>query len=151
MASSLNPPTGDRSLAKAAILDVLHRYAYLAQEDADFEAMVPLFTPDGTFTLPNGEVVAPADIQSIVATGQPDFIRHHVTTVAIDFLDEDHARADTYFIAYTDVAQPDHWGRWEDLLDRQPDGSWLFADKHPIVEGYAPVSFWADLLAKTDH
>ncbi|MXG89299.1 nuclear transport factor 2 family protein [Nocardioides flavescens] len=138
----------DRAAAKSAVLDTVHRYAHLAKEAADFDAMVPLWTPDGTFTLPNGHAVPPTEIRTIVATGEPDFIRHHITTCVVDFPTPDVARADTYFIAYTDIAQPDHWGRWDDTLARQDDGRWLFTNKSVVIDGWAEVSFWADLMAK---
>lgn len=148
MGSKLTEPSVDRFVAKGAIMDVLTRYAYLAKENADFEAMVPLFTAGGTFTLPNGVAVSSREIASIVATGQPNFIRHHLTTVSVEFTDDDAAATDSYFIAYTDIAQPDHWGRWEDSFARQADGSWLLTNKSVIIEGWAPVSFWAQLMAK---
>lgn len=146
--SSLSVPSVDRYVAQGAILDALHRYAMLAKEDADFAAMVPLWVEGGTFTLPDGTAVGADQIETIVATGQPDFIRHHVTTVGFDFPADDLVYTDTYFIAYTDIAQPDHWGRWKDRLRRQDDGRWLFEDKRVVIEGWAPVSFWAQLVAK---
>lgn len=148
MNSNLDVASVDRVVAKGAILDVIHRYAHLAKEQADFEAMVPLFTANGTFTLPNGVAVPCTEIRSIVATGEPNFIRHHVTTVAVEFTSDDTASTDTFFVAHTDVAQPDHWGRWEDSFERQSDGAWLLTNKSVVIEGWATVSFWADLMAK---
>jgi hypothetical protein len=77
---------------------------------------------------------------------EPTFIRHHITTIHIDFADESSATADSFFVAYTDLAQPDHWGRWRDSLARQPDGGWLLTSKQPLVEGWAPQGFWGSVL-----
>lgn len=148
---SLIDPTLDRFIAQGAIRDKLHQYALLAKENADFAAMVPLWVKDGTFTLPNGVMVGADKIQSIVATGQPNFIRHHITTVVFEFPSDELAYTDTYFIVYTDIAQPDHWGRWKDRLRKQANGDWLFENKSVIIEGWAEVSFWADLMARLGH
>jgi hypothetical protein len=141
-------PSVERYVARNAIIESLLRYAYLAKEQADFPSMVPLFTPSGTFTLPNGVSLPSTQISAIVAAGEPNYIRHHVTTTSVEFVDDDTATSDTYFIAFTDIAQPDHWGRWEDHLERQEDGRWLSTDKRVVIEGWAPVSFWADLMSK---
>ncbi|WP_371348631.1 hypothetical protein [Ancylobacter sp. IITR112] len=148
---SFDGRTTERFVAQSAIRDKLHQYALLAKEEADFAAMVPLWVKGGTFTLPNGHVVGADQIQTIVATGQPNFIRHHITTVGYEFPADDLAYTDTYFIAYTDIAQPDHWGRWKDRLRRQENGEWLFENKSVIIEGWAKISFWADLMARLGH
>lgn len=146
--TSLAHPSVERYLAQGAIRDVLHRYAALAKEDADFEAMVPLWVEGGTFTLPDGTAVGADQISVIVATGQPAFIRHHITTIDYDFTSDETAETETYFIAYTDIARPDHWGRWVDTFRKQGDGRWLLENKSVVIEGWAEVSFWADLMAK---
>lgn len=130
--------------ARAAISDVLHRYAYLAREKGDVDAIGRLFTADGVFVLPDGNAVPIAGMAAIVADNPPVFIRHHLTTSVVDFDDEENATAISYFVAYTHLAQPDHWGYWRDSL-RKIDGRWLLTSKQPVVEGYAPDGDWAKM------
>lgn len=136
----------ERAVARSEITALVHRYAYMAVEKADFAAMATLFHPDGEFVLPNGTVLPPTEIHRIVSGQEPTFIRHHYTTMAIDFTSATTATADTFSIVYTDLAQPDHWGRMKDTLRRGEDGRWLFTRKQPVVEGYAPNSWLATVL-----
>lgn len=136
----------ERAVARSQITEILHRYANMAVEQADFAGMAVLFTPDGQFVLPDGTVLPCTEIRRVVNGVEPDFIRHHITTIQIDFTSGTTATADSYFIAYTDLAQPDHWGRWRDSLQRQEDGRWLLTSKQPIVEGWSPAGFWGSVL-----
>ena len=131
----------ERAEARSAITELLHRYAAMAREDADFAAMVPLFSEDAVFILPGDVEVPPTDIHKIAEGAPPAFIRHHVTTVDINFTSVDSARAETYFIAYTDLVQPDHWGVWRDELRKTPTG-WRLTRKHPVVEGFTPGGYF---------
>ncbi|HZZ53674.1 MAG TPA: nuclear transport factor 2 family protein [Trebonia sp.] len=136
----------ERAAARSAITEILHRYANMAVEQADFAGMTVLFTPDGKFVLPDGTELPCTEIARVVNGVEPSFIRHHITTIQIDFTGDGRATADSYFIAYTDLAQPDHWGRWRDSLQRQEDGRWLLTSKQPIVEGWSPTGFWGSVL-----
>lgn len=135
-----------RAVARSEITEVLQRYANLAVEKADFAAMARLFTDDGTFILLDGTAVPATEIERIVAGHEATWIRHHMTTVHIDFTGEDTATADSYYIAFTDLAQPDHWGRWRDTLRREPDGRWMLTSKQPLVEGHHPDGWIATVL-----
>lgn len=135
-----------RAVARSEITEVLQHYANLAVEKADFAAMARLFTDDGQFILLDGTAVPAAEIERIVAGHEATWIRHHMTTVRIEFTGEDTATADSYYIAFTDLAQPDHWGRWRDTLRREPDGRWLLTSKQPLVEGYHPDGWIATVL-----
>jgi len=139
----------ERAVARSQISEVLHRYANMAVDQADFAGMAVLFTADGQFVLPNGTPVAATEIEKVVAGEEPSFIRHHITTIQIDFTSETTATADSFFIAYTDVAQPDHWGRWRDSFRREDDGRWLLTSKHPVVEGFHPQGWLARVLVPT--
>lgn len=135
----------DRAVARSEITEVLQHYANLAVEEADFAAMARLFTADGTFILLDGTAVPTTDIEKIVAGHEATWIRHHLTTIRIEFTSATTATADSYYIAFTDLAQPDHWGRWRDTL-RHEDGRWMLTSKQPVVEGYHPEGWIATVL-----
>lgn len=140
-------PTGiDRAIARDQIVEILHAYAHMAVEQADFAAMSALFHQDGQFVLPDGTVVPCNEIHRVVNGNEPTFIRHHITTIQIDFTSAATASADSYFVAATDLAWPDHWGRWRDSFRRGADGRWLLTSKAPTIEGFAPTSWAATVL-----
>lgn len=146
-ADSAGPPTGiDRAVARSEIVEILHSYANMAVERADFAGMSGLFHEDGQFVLPNGTVVPIDEIHRVVNGSEPNFVRHHITTINIEFTSGTTASADSYFVAYTDLATPDHWGRWRDLFRRAPDGKWLLTSKAPIIEGFADTGWVATVL-----
>lgn len=136
---------GDRAAARSAITELLHRYAYMAAENADFPGMAQLFTSDGIFVLPGGTPVPCTEIHRVVRGEPPTFIRHHITTIEIEFSSPTRAAAESLFIAYTDAAQPDHWGRWRDTFSCE-NGRWLLTKKQPVVEGFAPHGLWAKVM-----
>jgi len=136
----------ERMIARSEITSVLQRYANLAVENADFTAMARLFTDDGRFILLDGTAVPATQIELIVAGHEATWIRHHMTTIQIDFTSETTASADSYYIAFTDLAQPDHWGRWRDTLRREPDGRWMLTSKQPVLEGCHPDGWIATVL-----
>lgn len=136
----------DRAVARSEITSVLQHYTRLAVEKADFAAMARLFTDDGKFILLDGSAVPPADIQELVGDNEAKWIRHHLTTIHIEFTSETTATTDSYYIAFTDLAQPDHWGRWLDTFRREPDGRWMLTSKQPVVEGFNPQGWVATVL-----
>lgn len=123
---------------RALIHAVVHRYAHTARDKMDFADMLGLFTADADLVLPDGTVVAPAQLHQVVRGGEAAFIRHHITTVDIRFTGDDEADTDTLFFAITDEAAPDHWGYWHDTFRRQADGSWLIQRREINVDGAAP-------------
>lgn len=135
-----------RAVARSEITEVLQRYTNLAVENADFAAMARLFTSDGQFVLLDGTAVPTTDIEKIVDGHEAKWIRHHLTTIQIDFTSDTTATADSFYIAFTDLAQPDHWGRWRDSLRLEPDGRWMLTSKQPLVEGYNPQGWMATVL-----
>jgi SnoaL-like domain len=146
-ADSAGRPTGvDRAVARSEIVEILHSYANMAVERADFAGMSRLFHEDGQFVLPNGTVVPMSEIHRVVNGNEPKFVRHHITTINIEFTSGTTASADSYFVAYTDLATPDHWGRWRDLFRCGTDGRWLLTSKAPIIEGFADMSWVATVL-----
>lgn len=143
---SANGSAWDRAIARSEITEVLQRYANMAVENADFAGMARLFSHDGEFILLDGTAVPVSDIEKIVAGNESVFIRHHLTTIHIEFTSPTTATADSYYIAFTNLAQPDHWGRWLDTLRREPDGRWVLTSKRPVIEGYSPEGWVATIL-----
>ena len=131
----------DRAVARSEITEILHRYTSMAREDADFPAMADLFTEDGVFVLPGGVEVPRTEIHRIAEAAPPRLIRHHVTTIDIRFHGDDSAETESFFIAYSDLVQPDHWGRWRDRFRRTPAGHWLLTRKEPLLDGYSPGGY----------
>ncbi len=136
------PGSVARSVAKSEIETLLNRYAILAKETASGEKMAPLFKPDGVFRLPNGVAVKPADLLEVVQGNNPRFIRHHITSIDIQFVSPDEAHAESYYIAITHMSNMDHWGGWKDIVTRESDGRWVIADKTVIVDGGDPKGWY---------
>jgi len=133
--------------ARVAIDDTTARYVRFADGGRAAE-LASLFTEDGVLVTDTDEVHGRAAItryldeaRSSLATGPGGGrIRHHVSSLRVDFPSRTEARATSYFLAIT-AAGPDHWGRYRDRLVRVDD-QWLFAHRSATVEGWAPGS-WA--------
>lgn len=137
----------ERSAARSAITEILHRYANMAVEQADWAGMAELFTPDAEFILPDGRTFPPTELHQIVnGHEEPTFVRHHITTIQIDFTSASTATADSFFVVFTHMAQPDHWGRWKDTFRREADGRWLLTRRQPVIEGYSSTGWWGTVL-----
>jgi ketosteroid isomerase-like protein len=136
----------ERAMARSEIIAVLHHYANMAVEQADFAGMSKLFTDDGLFILLDGTAVPATEIERIVAGHEATWIRHHLTTTHIELTSDTTATADSYYIAFTDMAHPDHWGRWRDSFRREADGRWMLSSKQPVVEGVNPTGWIATVL-----
>ncbi|MGB0872677.1 MAG: nuclear transport factor 2 family protein [Solirubrobacterales bacterium] len=124
---------------RACITALLMRYCNLARDDADWDAIAALFTPDAKFRLEDGTGWSRSEISNVVQGDEASYIRHHGTTVDIRWdSDPDIAHAETFYLAITDEAGLDHWGTWRDTLAKQSDGSWLIADRLVTAEGADP-------------
>ncbi|OQV03643.1 FAD binding domain-containing protein [Cladophialophora immunda] len=130
--------------ARAEITAVMHRYASLAREHADWDAMARLFGPDALYRLPNGVAVDPKRMVEVVRGNEAPYIRHHVTTVDIVFVGEGEARSEAFYLAVTDRASPDHWGMWRDVFRwHEREQVWLIQDRTIVVEGAAAGGWYA--------
>ncbi|KAH0844987.1 hypothetical protein AYO21_04090 [Fonsecaea monophora] len=130
--------------ARADITAVMHRYASLARENADWDAMAALFAPDALYRLPNGVAVDPKRMVEVVQGNEAKYIRHHITTIDITFVGEAEAHSEAFYLAVTDRASPDHWGMWKDVFRRrEEDHVWLIQDRTIFVDGAAPGGWYA--------
>lgn len=143
MAGFTAPGSVQRAVAKSEIESLLHRYAILARENLPVDQMQPLFLKDGIFRLPNGTEVKPAELGKIVRGKPPEFIRHHITTIDVQFVSDNEAKTHALFFAVTELSSMDHWGCWKDIIKRQPDGQWAIVDRSVIVEGKDPHGLFA--------
>lgn len=137
-----NSYTMPRADDRAMISALVHRYAHTARDKMDFADMQPLFTDDAQLVLPNGAEVPAANLAEVLQGEEAAYIRHHVTTVDIRFAGEESATADTFFLALTNEAAPDHWGYWGDRLVRGADGAWRIQERRIVVDGADPQGWF---------
>lgn len=72
-------------------------------------------------------------------------LRHHISSILIEFMDEVTAVASSYFLAVTNEG-PDHWGRYSDQV-LLVNGVWRFARRTVIHEGFRPGAWIEQELA----
>ena len=120
-----------------------------------------LFAEDGVFVLPSGHALtgpqaivgfldAQAELfqfQPAMAPPEPGYLRHQITTQNIDVLNENAATVEAYFMTCTSKGL-DHWGRWLDELQREPDGRWRFKKRVVLTEASYPDSWYAGVFSK---
>ena len=134
--------------ARESIRETIARYAHCA-DGGRFDELASLFAPDGVLEVGNEPPLAGRDairdylngvgVALAGATTVP-IIRHHVTSVSIDVVAPDEARARCYFFAITEHGV-DHWGRYRDNLVCVDD-EWLFAHRRARTDGSIPGG-WA--------
>ena len=135
----------DREVAaRLGIEDTIARYARCADSGRSSE-LAELFTQDGVLVVNGDEHQGRASITAFIEGSKSSLaasaagggrIRHHVSSLRIDFPAPDEARATSYFLAVT-AAGPDHWGVYRDRLVLD-EGRWCFARREAIPEGFAP-------------
>jgi hypothetical protein len=107
----LNKPGSiERVIAITEIERILNKYCIMARENAPFSGMANLFHSNGNFRLPNGAGVPPQEMGTVVQGKPPAFIRHHLTSVDIEFTSETEAKTKSLFFAMTGTSTIDHWG-----------------------------------------
>jgi SnoaL-like domain len=82
---------------------------FMAHFDADeFDAMQTLFAPDGTWVRADGTIRGLAELQAWIARRQPGrtFVRHIITNLRFDALDDGRVRVHSYVMAYRHDGQP---------------------------------------------
>lgn len=134
--------------AREGIRETIARYAHHA-DSGRFDELASLFTADGVLEVRGEPPLAGRDAiraylvgvgAALADTTDVPMIRHHVTSVSIDVIDHDEARAACYYLAITERG-PDHWGRYRDHFARV-DGEWLFAHRRVRTDGATPGG-WA--------
>ena len=78
---------------------------------------------------------------------QASFVRHHLSTSLIELVDEQTAKARTYWTAYTDIG-PDHCGCYLDLF-RKTGNRWLIAHRRIRLDWRSPDSTMFTAIART--
>jgi uncharacterized protein (TIGR02246 family) len=122
---------------RLAIVEVLHRYAF-GIDDADFDALATVFTPDAVMELPGWGVRdgRPAIIELISGVvAELDATQHYVTNATVTSLDGDAATARCYLWAQHILHGTPGGdlfvvgGQYLDELVRL-DGSWRIRRRH---------------------
>lgn len=150
----LNGPSAiERTIAITEITRILHKYCILAREDAPFATMADLFVPHtGQFQLPDGTAVPPQEMGGVVKGNPPAFIRHHLTSLDIDFTSDNEAKTKAYFFAVTKkggsggpsgAGKIDHSGYWEDVFENLEHGQWLIKNRRIVVETWDANGWYA--------
>jgi hypothetical protein len=134
--------------ARELIRETIARYAHFA-DSGRFDELATLFAPAGVLEVGDEPPLAGREavrdyldgvgVQLADATTVP-LIRHHTSSVTIDVVGADEARARCYFLAITEHGV-DHWGRYRDAFVRI-DGEWLFAHRRVRTDGRTPGG-WA--------
>lgn len=90
----------ERLAAEQACIALSHRFARCVDERR-FEDFAGLFTPDGVFDRRGEALAGRAAILASMA-GRPEtlLVRHHVTTVSVDVIDDGSATGLCYFAFY---------------------------------------------------
>jgi hypothetical protein len=135
-------------VAREAIRETIGRYAHAA-DTGRFDELVELFAPDGVLEVHGEPPLAGRDAirdylngvgADLADASTVPLIRHHTTSITIEVVGRDEARAACYFLAITEHGV-DHWGRYRDNYTRVGDG-WLFAHRRVRTDGTTPGG-WA--------
>lgn len=84
---------------------------------------------------------------SAVSPHRASFVRHHLTTCAIELTGEHTAKARTYWSAWTDIG-PDHAGHYLDHFRKEGE-LWLIAHRRIRRDWQAPNSLFREAVART--
>ncbi len=75
------------------------------------------------------------------------FVRHHLSTCAIELISPDAAKARTYWTAYTDIG-PDHCGYYLDTFEKMGD-SWLIVHRRVRLDWRAENSLFVTAVSRS--
>ena len=134
----------DELAAREAVREAIARYAH-GVDHGKFDAAATCFAEDGVLEVVGaGRHEGRAAIvemfkgagRRLASTSTNAFIRHHVSSIAIDVdVTAGRATATSYFFVVTEIG-PDHWGTYRDELMRDDaSGTWLFRERKVSVEG----------------
>lgn len=132
----------DRAVKLVQIHALLHRYAFVARNGLKWEEFAKTFHDDTQFKLANNKVVSALQWKEIVEGEQAEYIRHHVTTIDVQFETPTKAVATTQFFALTHASMCDHWGEWKFVVSRDEEYAWLIDEVTIVLDGADPNG-WA--------
>ena len=156
--------TNEELLARESIRHTMARYI-MAGDRLQTEDFIAVFTEDAileTDDVPEQDALRYVGRQAIHdwikrwrdrprKDGKPvhdaSFVRHHLSTSLIEFVDGETARARTYWTAYTDIG-PDHGGYYLDLFRRTGD-CWLIAHRRVRMDWRSPDSLMLGAVARS--
>ena len=137
-------------VAREAMRELVARYAHAA-DGGRFEEVAAAFAADGVLETPDrvehrGREAIRAFLggtrTALAEATEVPLIRHHVSNLRLDIIDQTAATGAAYFLVVTQRG-PDHWGRYRDRYVCL-DGVWLFAHRRVRLDGYAPGSWAAE-------
>ena len=133
-------------LDREAIRSLIVSYNALGDRGRVAE-MVDVFAPDATLNAVGQTAVGRSEIAALLQANpllpEHRVTRHHITTQMVE-IDGDEAVARSYFAVLTNIGL-DHHGVYIDRCRRQPDGSWLIAERDVRLDWQAPNSVYAPL------
>lgn len=127
----------DILLARATIQDLLARYSR-GLDRCDRELLKSLFWPDGRNSLFDGSIDELAEY-AMTALRTMERTMHLLGNCVIDFDDADHARSETYIVAWHDIKGDlgdKHLvagGRYLDRFERR-SGEWRFLERTFVAD-----------------
>jgi hypothetical protein len=136
----------DLTAAYVGAADLLGRYAAYV-DNGTMEQLAELFGPSGVMQVHGGArytgetgVIEFLTGSRASRKGTSFRLHHHVSSQFIEVQDQDHATARSYFMAVGLVDGPDHWGTYEDALERV-EGTWYFAERKVSIQGATPTGW----------
>ncbi len=130
-------------IERETIRELLVRYVSLVDQGR-YQEVAPLFAPDAILEVTDEEPSQGAiEIEALLVRAGDSLrhhmaspiLRHHLSSIVIDFVEPHQARTTGYFIAVTEIG-PDHWGRYRDTLIRTDD-AWRIQRRLIQIEGFA--------------
>ncbi len=150
--------TSDPTPARVQIQYTMAAYCNCV-DSGDVEGVVSCFTEGGRLELSSGaRALGRAAIRAfytpVIGPDRPDrgpdgaipLLRHNLTTSRVEFVDDDSATGQTYFLSLTRHG-PDHSGRYLDSFQRHGE-RWLIAERRIVVEWYASPSWYEQVRLK---
>jgi hypothetical protein len=134
--------------AREQVRDTLGRYTHAADRGRSAD-VADCFTVEGVLDVGQlggrweGRAQIITELDAVAAQlaekgDTPGLVRHHVSSVLIEFPEPTEASVRSYFLVLTSIG-PDHWGRYLDRLE--PDGDrWRFTERRVQVDGHAAGS-----------
>ncbi|KAI1262165.1 hypothetical protein F5Y18DRAFT_398755 [Xylariaceae sp. FL1019] len=136
----------EEATARTLILSIIHRDAALARENGEFASMAEIYEPGAVVKFGDGREFAPIEIGNVLGDPPPTLLRHNLTTIDIQFVSPDEAHCECFTMVVSHLKPLDHWGRWNFLARKQPDGRWLIREKLSLLDGFDPDGWVAQAI-----